>query len=99
MPSPAFGTAVTMSDLFTFGDPYLAIHIEGRGPVNLISTPGMCNDREQSFEEARLRHYKFRIDATGANKEEALRLLKLAIGTTKVPSASSDDGKGSPASP
>ena len=41
-----------------FGDPEPTIQPEGQKHFFLVSTPGSCNDQEQSFEEARLRHYE-----------------------------------------
>ena len=42
-----------------FGDPKEMVQPEALGTMVLISTPGFCNNQEQSFEEARLRRYEF----------------------------------------
>ena len=53
--SPSVNTPVASK----FGDPQKMVQHEPLGPVVLISTPGFCNNQEQSFEEARLRRYDF----------------------------------------
>lgn len=48
-----------------FGDPEPTIQPEGQDTVLLVSTPGSCNNQEQSFEEARVRHYELYNGNTG----------------------------------
>lgn len=48
--------------LCMFGDPAPMIQHEGQDAVLLVSTPGSCNNQEQSFEEARLRRYELYND-------------------------------------
>ena len=57
--SPGFfgSPGVNKSLLSLTGDPVRLIQAENKSSLVIMSTPGIYNGQEQSFEEARLRHY------------------------------------------
>ena len=79
-----------------FGDPKETIQQEAHTKFLLISTPGFCNNQEQSFEEARLRRYVLHNDRNvpswTPNWPDICRSLKAPAPHGPVGGASSSKG-------